>query len=222
MSVGNNAGWFRISRPESQKNRYSYPRPKNVLRYVMLGVMVMALIAGIGALVALLAPYSAYGRIAQTLLAPVWQGVNNLLAGWAEANDSYTFYKVDIWMRSGVTLAVALVTLIALGFLAWRNGRTYCNTVCPVGTVLGFFSRFSLFRPVIDTSKCNSCGLCARNCKAACIDSRQHKIDYSRCVTCFDCVDKCHKGAITYTFRHNPDIRRIHSAPRLPAYMAAV
>ncbi len=188
----------------------------------MLGVMVMALIAGIGALVALLAPYSAYGRIAQTLLAPVWQEVNNLLAGWAEANDSYTFYKVDIWMRSGVTLAVALVTLIALGFLAWRNGRTYCNTVCPVGTVLGFFSRFSLFRPVIDTSKCNSCGLCARNCKAACIDSRQHKIDYSRCVTCFDCVDKCHKGAITYTFRHNPDIRRIHSAPRLPAYMAAV
>lgn len=186
---------------KARKNRYSYSRPKNVLRYVMLGVMVIALIAGIGALVALLAPYSAYGRIAQTLLAPVWLGANNLLAGWAEANDSYAFYKVDIWMRSGVTLAVALVTLIALGFLAWRNGRTYCNTVCPVGTVLGFFSRFSLFRPVIDTSKCNSCGLCSRNCKAACIDSRQHKIDYSRCVTCFDCVDKCHKGAITYTFR---------------------
>lgn len=108
----------------------------------MLGVMVMALIAGIGALVALLAPYSAYGRIAQTLLAPVWQGVNNLLAGWAEANDSYTFYKVDIWMRSGVTLAVALVTLIALGFLAWRNGRHIAIQSVPWGRFLDFSHGF--------------------------------------------------------------------------------
>ncbi|MDE6315310.1 MAG: 4Fe-4S dicluster domain-containing protein, partial [Muribaculaceae bacterium] len=43
--------------------------------------------------------------------------------------------------------------------------------------------------------------LCARNCKAACIDSKAHSIDYSRCVTCFDCIDKCHQGAISYTRR---------------------
>lgn len=186
---------------KSKKNRYSYSPAKNILRYTLLAIMVIAIVAGIGAVVALLAPYSAYGRIAQSLLAPVWQWGNNLLASWAEARESYAFYTVDVWVRGAVTLAVAAVTLIALGFLAWRNGRTYCNTICPVGTVLSFLSRFSLLKPVIDTTKCNGCGLCARNCKAACINSKEHTIDYSRCVTCFDCLDKCNKGAISYARR---------------------
>ncbi|MDE5959809.1 MAG: 4Fe-4S binding protein, partial [Muribaculaceae bacterium] len=184
---------------KSKKNRYSYSRAKNTLRYTMLALMIAAIIAGIASLVALLAPYSAYGRIAQSLLTPIWQWGNNLLARWAEAHDSYAFYTVDVWLRGSVTLAVAIVTLATLGVLAWRNGRTYCNTICPVGTVLGALARFSLLTPVIDTTRCNSCGLCARNCKAACIDSKAHSIDYSRCVTCFDCIDKCHQGAISYT-----------------------
>lgn len=184
-----------------RKNRYGYSAPKNILRYTFLGVMVIAIAAGISSIVALLAPYSAYGRIAQSLLAPVWAWGNNLLASWAEAHESYTFYTVDIWLRASITLVVAIITLVVLAVLAWRNGRTYCNTVCPVGTVLGFLSRFSLLKPVIDTSKCNGCGLCARNCKAACINSKQHTIDYSRCVICFDCINKCHKGAISYTRR---------------------
>ena len=188
---------------KSKKNRYSYSRAKNPLRYTMLALMIAAIIAGIASLVALLAPYSAYGRIAQSLLAPIWQWGNNLLAKWSETHDSYAFYSVDVWLRSTITLAVAIVTLVAIGMLAWRNGRTYCNTICPVGTVLGALARFSLLKPVIDTSRCNSCGLCARNCKASCIDSKTHSIDYTRCVTCFDCIGKCHQGAISYTRRHN-------------------
>ena len=54
---------------------------------------------------------------------------------------------------------------------------------------------------MIDTSKCNSCGLCARNCKASCINAKAHEIDYSRCVACMDCLEKCKQGAIKYTRR---------------------
>lgn len=191
-------GFARLGRM-AKKNRYRYSPAKNVLRYVMLAVMVLAVILGVGSLVALLAPYSAYGRIVQSLFAPVWQWANNQLADWAASHDSYAFYSIDLWMRGSVTLIVGALTLVVLAVLAWRNGRTYCNTICPVGTVLGFFARFAWLRPVIDTSKCNGCGLCARNCKAACIDSKNHSIDYSRCVDCMDCLDKCHRGAISYT-----------------------
>ena len=150
-----------------KKNRYTYSKPMNILRYVMLGVLVGALVAGVGSIAALLAPYSAFGRIASTFLAPVYQWGNNLLAKWAESVDSYDFYSVDVWLKGGITFVVALVTLTALFVLAFKNGRTYCNTICPVGTVLGFLSRFSYLKPVIDTSKCNGCGLCAKNCKAS-------------------------------------------------------
>lgn len=189
---------------KSRRNRYTYSPARNLLRYVMLAVMVAAVVAGISAIVVLLAPYSAYGRIAQSMLAPVWAWGNNLLAAWAERADSYAFYPVDVWLKGGLTLVVAAVTLVVLAVLAWRNGRTYCNTICPVGTVLGVLSRWSLFRPVIDTSKCNACGLCARNCKSACINSKEHTIDYSRCVACMDCIDTCRHGAISYTRRRKP------------------
>ena len=184
-----------------KKNRYSYSPALNWLRYGVLGVFILALIGGVGSLVALLAPYSSYGRIASNLFAPVYQWGNNLLALLAERADSYMFYSVDVWMKGMGTFVIAVLTFVILAVLAWRNGRTYCNTICPVGTVLGFFSRFSLLKPVIDTSKCNGCGLCARNCKASCINAKAHEIDYSRCVACMDCLGKCKQGAIKYTRR---------------------
>lgn len=186
---------------KAKKNRYTYSKPLNRLRYVMLGVLVVALVTGVTSLAALIAPYSAYGRIASNLFAPVYQWGNNLLATWAESVNSYAFYHVDVWLKGGITLMVTVVTIVTLFVLAFKNGRTYCNTICPVGTVLGFLSRFSYLKPVIDTSKCNGCGLCARNCKASCIDSKNHSIDYSRCVVCLDCIDKCKRGAIHYVPR---------------------
>ena len=86
-------GWFG---KKAKKNRYTYSKPLSILRYVMLGVLVVALVAGFGSIAGLIAPYSAFGRIASTFLAPVYQLGNNLLASWAESMDSYAFYSVDI------------------------------------------------------------------------------------------------------------------------------
>ncbi len=188
------------SRRKGKKARFSYSKEIKWLRYGVLVLFVIALVAGLNALVALLAPYSAYGRMVQSLLAPVWQWGNNLLAWIAERQDSYAFVTKDVWLKSLPTLIVAAVTFVVVVVLAWRNGRTYCNTICPVGTTLSFFSRFAMFRPVIDKSKCKSCHACERRCKAACIDVDNHKIDYSRCVDCFDCIDSCRLGALKYRF----------------------
>ena len=190
--------WFAGRR---KKNRFSYSPAKNWLRYAVLAVFVATLVAGFGAVALLVAPYSAFGRIAQNLFSPIWKWGNNLLAYIAERVDSYAFYSTEVVVGSWATFAVAAATLIIVGILAWRNGRTYCNTICPVGTVLGVLSRFSLFKPVIDTEKCIDCKLCARKCKAACIDTKNHEIDYSRCVVCMDCLESCSKGAIKYTIR---------------------
>ncbi len=188
------------SRRKGQKARFSYSKEIKWLRYGVLVLFVIALVAGLNSLVALLAPYSAYGRMVQSILAPVWQWGNNLLAWIAERQESYAFVTKEVWLKSLPTLTVAVVTLVVIVALAWKNGRTYCNTVCPVGTTLSFFSRFAMFRPVIDKSKCKSCHVCERKCKSACIDVDNHKIDYSRCVDCFDCIDSCRLGALKYRF----------------------
>ena len=186
---------------KKRKYRFSYSPARSWLRYGVLGLFVVALVAGIGSFVALLAPYSAYGRIAQNLFAPIYGWGNNLLAYLAERADSYAFYGTDVWMKSLPTFVVAAVTFAVLVVLAWRGGRTYCNTICPVGTVLGLLSKYALLRPVIDKEKCNRCGLCSRRCKASCIDGKEHRIDYSRCVACMDCIETCRHGAISYRLR---------------------
>lgn len=188
-------------RRKKKKYRFSYSPEVKWLRYGVLGLFVIALIAGVGSFVALLAPYSSYGRIATNMFAPVYRWGNNLLAYFAERADSYAFYETEVWLKSLPTFLIAAVTFVVLITLAWRNGRTYCNTVCPVGTVLGFFSRFSLFRPVIDAEKCKNCSLCSRGCKAACIDYKNHRIDYSRCVACMDCIDTCKHDALRLEYR---------------------
>ena len=182
-----------------KKNRYTYSKEVKWLRYPLLIVFIIALLAGIGTLFQLLAPYSAFGRIATNLLQPVWQAGNNVLASIAEYYDSYAFYHTNIWLRALPSLVISIVTLVILAVLAWRNGRTYCNTICPVGTFLSFFSRFSFLKIHFDVEKCKNCSLCTKNCKASCIDFKTHSVDATRCVVCGDCIESCKFGALSYS-----------------------
>ncbi len=191
---------------KAKKNRFNYTKPLNWLRYAFLAIFVLALLAGAAVIFTLIAPYASFGRIASNLLAPLYGWGNNLLAYLAERADSYAFYSTDVYIKSIPIFVVAAVTFVFVAILAWRGGRTYCNTICPVGTFLGFISRYSWFKPVIDTTKCNGCTLCARRCKASCINAKEHHIDYSRCVACMDCISNCKQGAISYKHMSNKAI----------------
>ena len=188
---------------KAKKNRFSYTKEIKWLRYGFLGVFILALIIGFAPLTTLFAPYSAYGRIVNSLFKPLYDLLNNWLASLDAANDRYNFTEVQIWTRSVTTFVVALLTLFILGFLAWRKGRLYCNTICPVGTFLSFISRFSLLRVRFDKDKCKNCGMCEKNCKAQAIDFKNGTVDYSRCVVCGDCLDKCKFDALHYKYALN-------------------
>ena len=183
---------------KAKKNRYSHSPEKKWLRYSVMAVFIVCLILGFAPVTTLLAPYSAYGRIVNSLFRPLYDLLVNGLAAIENNFDSYMFSEAEIWMRSVTTFIVALLTLGIIGMLAWKHGRTYCNTVCPVGTILSFFARFSLFRIQINEDKCRKCSLCAKNCKAAAIDFKNGTVDLTRCVACGDCIDKCHDGAISF------------------------
>lgn len=101
----------------------------------MLALFIVALLAGFTAIAALIAPYSAYGRIASNLFAPLYQWGNNLLAYFAERIDSYAFYSTDVWLKSIPTFIIALVTFVSLIILAWK-------TDAPIATR---FARWVLF-----------------------------------------------------------------------------
>lgn len=156
---------------------FAYHREHKVARNAVLTLFIIAMLCGLQVFIALIAPYSAYGRMVRS----VFGIVTGESAAWS------------------VTL-VALTTLVAIFLCAWFWGREYCNTICPVGTLLSLFSRYSMFRIQIDADKCKACGRCGRGCKASCIDMDAHTVDYTRCVDCFDCIDRCKEGAVKYRF----------------------
>ncbi len=199
---------------KGKQRRFSYTSAKNWLRYGVFSLFLVAMLAGVGAAVALLAPYSSFGRMVTNLLSPFYRWGNNGLSWLAEQMGSYRFHDVDVCAGiHPVTFAIALGSFILIGVLAWCYGRAYCNTLCPVGTLLGFISRFSLFGIRIDADKCVSCGLCAKQCKASCINAAEHTVDGSRCVACMNCLAACHKGAISYGLRKKERARKTASAP---------
>ena len=189
-----------VSHLHKRKNRFHYSHPLTWIRWSILAVFIILMILGFHSIAILIAPYNTYGRIVSNLFLPLYDWCNNLLAYFATRINSYAFYSVDVWIKSLPIFIIASISFIVIVLFSWFGGRIYCNTICPVGTILGFLSKFSFFKIRIDSEKCNKCGLCSKNCKSSCIDFIEHKIDYSRCVSCMNCIEKCHQNAIHYSF----------------------
>ena len=204
-----------LSKKFIRKKKYTYSKAKSILRWSILVATVVAFIFGFTFLVGLLDPYGAYGRMVTHLFRPAYLAGNNLLETIFTSFNNDLFYKVSIYSLSIFSSITALITLGVIGYLAWRNGRTYCNTICPVGTTLGLLSKYSLFKVGFLNDKCNMCGLCTMKCKASCIDSKNKEIDYSRCITCFNCIESCNRNAMKYSFIRP---KKTKAASTIPAY----
>jgi polyferredoxin len=190
-----------------------YAAPQNWIRHVFLGGAVAAIALGWGTVaIALLDPYGNFGRIVSILFRPLVGAADRAVVGAARiAGLSLSAHLVRPWAGIGIVAFPAAVFSLVVILVALR-GRLYCNTVCPVGTLLGLFSRWAAFRVTIERSACQKCGECLRACKAQCIDLRKGAIDYSRCVACYDCLGVCGHHSIGYRFAWKRSARA--SAPQ--------
>jgi ferredoxin len=190
--------WFSI-KARKKKRPYKFTRPHNFLRYSLLGLTVLFLVSGSILLLTLLDPYSNFGRFVTYFARPGTVEANNWLAPVLTARGNYTLFPVT---EPTVRWEILVFPLLMLGLvvgLSYKYGRLYCNTVCPVGTLLGYVSRHSRYRIHIDERNCTMCGRCDRICKSSCINFRGSEIDFTRCVACFNCLSVCPDNAIKYS-----------------------
>lgn len=182
-----------------------------VLRWAVLAATVVAAVLGCTALVALLEPYSACGRIVTELAGPaLWAG-QQLLAAGLEQVDIYALTGGRLPVTPPTVLGCSAAFLLALTVMAALDGRLYCTTLCPVGTCLGLLAQAAPIRVRFEAVTCTDCGLCARRCRADCIRGSGDtvQVDRAACVACMDCVAVCPNGAIRYGL----PTRAVSSAP---------
>lgn len=93
-----------------------------------------------------------------------------------------------------------IVGLVFIGFLVanWWIPRFFCRVVCPLGALLGVFSRFSLWRIDRDPVRCTDCDLCLKSCEGA---SDPHQdLRKSECFVCLNCIEDCPHDALSFRF----------------------
>lgn len=185
------------------KKKFDYKKPFTKTRYIILAITIIVFLSGSVITLNLLDPYSNFGRILSNIFQPIAVGINNTIAITLENFNIYSVYPVEFRGISLFSLLFSLSVFILVAWMSYKYGRLYCNTVCPVGTFLGFLSRYSIFQIAIDEPNCKGCGGCEKVCKANCIDTENKFIDFERCISCYNCFTVCPTAGIDYNFRYS-------------------
>jgi ferredoxin len=188
----------KVSPLKIKKRFFRFSLPHNFWRYGILTLCVVSFLFGSIFLINLLDPYSNFGRFSSNFAQPVVVYANNTLVGWLEKMNYYWLFTAKLrgFYLTSFIFPVIMITIIF--WLSWKHGRLYCNTLCPVGTLLGLVSKYSMFKLAINTEDCNNCNSCVYSCKATCIDRKKKEIDFSRCIACFNCIKACDENAIYF------------------------
>lgn len=164
-----------FSRFRDRQRPYRFTPARTGMRSAVLIIFVILTVCGASLPASVVEPFEVYRRICLYLFQPHVVGA----------------------------FIVAFVSLLLTVWAAWRHGRLLCNTICPVGTLLGALSEYATMRIDINTDRCIQCRRCADVCKSQCIDLNSHVVDVSRCVVCFNCLPVCPNDAINYTARRH-------------------
>ncbi len=188
----------RISRKINKKKQYRKLKDYKWIKFLILSFTVISFFSGSLTLITLLDPFSNFGRIFNNLFKPLLILLNNSLAVSFEKFDLFFLYPVELKNISIAAVIISGLVFLLIILLSYKNGRLFCNTICPVGTFLGLISKLSIYKIHIDDDICNSCNLCTKVCKSGCIDKVNKEVDFSRCVSCYNCFNVCPTGGITF------------------------
>jgi polyferredoxin len=144
----------------------------------------------------LLDPLSLLTRTAATVIYPVTQLAEGAFVdrfgAWLREKGFFPQPEQFLFRTNLIVLGM-FVGILALG-IYYR--RYWCNSLCPLGGLLGAFSLATPLRIKVN-EECNQCGLCVRTCKmAALVNERQEKL--TECIVCFDCIHDCPQKAMKF------------------------
>lgn len=106
----------------------------------------------------------------------------------------------------GVLLIGTLFALILV--LNRVYTRFWCRGICPLGALLGVFSRFAIFGLQKDENACGGCNMCLLSCQGGDNPIVGAKWRQSECHLCLNCQASCPDGALHFKFfPTQPDTR---------------
>jgi MauM/NapG family ferredoxin protein len=176
------------------------------LRHYLLFTLLFAALFGIN-VAGILDPIGILIRFLTFLLYPLvglfarqgWAGLYTVFGDRLDSVDpAYQFLKTYLLPFRETFYPLAFTSLVIFGLILLierYEERNWCKNLCPLGTLLGLCSRFSLFRR-IPGRLCKDCGDCKDFCPTAFDEEILQK---EKCILCLDCQSKCPHGRVRFT-----------------------
>ena len=178
--------------------------------WVKYAVLVFILAAALFSLdlAGYLDPLSFLTRVSATSLVPAFAYGANVFVGIVYAvkldglGDSVSQFLTTLTLNATFRQGffIGLIFLAAL-FLNKTRERFFCRYVCPLGALLGLFSRYNLFKLKIDEVRCTRCNLCSIHCPTQASPYPGDRWKSSECIYCETCAAICPTRAITFPLR---------------------
>lgn len=92
--------------------------------------------------------------------------------------------------------------LIVIVVLSVKVYRPFCQYLCPLGAIYGWFNRFSLVQVHWDEARCNGCGACQRACPVAL--SAEEISRSPECIRCGKCIEVCPQKCLGFFAGQKP------------------
>jgi len=127
----------------------------------------------------------------------------NLLSYGAEVFASPVFgYDFQAFQTAWF---IGLLFLVVL-FLNRIRPRFWCRILCPLGALLGIFSRFAVLKLEKYDDKCTQCMKCTQNCQGAACPRPGQDWETAECLVCFNCFNICPEDALSFKFIGSPKL----------------
>jgi len=184
-------GW--LARPRKKRARMLSNRVRSVqkIKYVVLAVMLGMAAAG-SVQIGLLDP-----------IASTWRGISVAFVPAVTNQGDLVAYQGARHFQFGALIALVFFGALALNLVF---NRFYCRVLCPLGALLGVFSKLSLFRITKDPERCTDCGACGADCQGAA--DPQGTVRVTECMVCLNCTTVCPQDSIKYAFLPDPDTNK--------------
>jgi polyferredoxin/formate hydrogenlyase subunit 6/NADH:ubiquinone oxidoreductase subunit I len=210
-------GWVKPSLKSKRMVDANLKTPSQKVKYFLLILLLVGAIIGLN-LTGLLDPIALFFRsVALAILPGLGAGLRsifeamaaseikilNLLSYGAEILVSPVFgYKQQAYHTAWF---IGLIFLVIL-FLNRIRPRFWCRTLCPLGALLGIFSRMSILRLEQYPGKCSQCELCTKSCQGAASPRPGLDWETAECLMCFNCYNVCPEDALKFRFKWKPKL----------------
>lgn len=206
------AGAIRPALRGEERLRANRTMPSRNIKYFLLITLITGAVLGLNQ-AGLLDPIAFLVRsLALAVFPALGEGLRGLFGAMAESD----FHGLRLLSYGGEVLVAPVFgyaprayatawfiggLFLGLLFLNRIRPRFWCRVLCPLGALLGLFSRFSLLHLEQDAERCTGCGRCTAACQGAASPQPGTPWQNSECLLCFNCTSTCPEGALAFRRR---------------------